>query len=66
MESIIISGQKMTMERHWPEGTAESLRSEYSGMESRWKWVLSEAEDWGRQLELVIPEMEKFQVSFYT
>ena len=56
----------MTMERHWPEGTAESLRSEYSGMESRWKWVLSEAEDWGRQLELVIPEMEKFQVSFYT
>ena len=63
MESVIGSGRQMTMERHWPQETAESLRSGYGGVENRWKWVWSEAEDWGKLLEIVLPEMEKFQVS---
>ena len=62
MESVISSGKQMTMERHWPQDTAESLRAGYSGVQSRWKWVLSEAEDWGKLLEIVLPEIEKFQV----
>ena len=53
----------MTLERHWPPETAESLKTGYGGLESRWKWVWSEADDWGKLLEIVLPEMERFQVS---
>ena len=65
MESVITSGRQMTTERHWPQETAEGLRSGYSGVENRWKWVWSEAEDWGKLLEIVLPEMEKFQVGHH-
>ena len=65
MESVIVSGRQVNNERHWPQETAESMRSGYSGMESRWKWVWSEAEDWGKLLDIVLPEMEKFQVDYW-
>ena len=62
MESVITSGRQVSMERHWPQETADSVRLGYSGVESRWKWVWSEAAEWGQLLEIVLPEVERFQV----
>jgi len=62
METVITSGRHMMMERHWPKETAEGLKAGCSGVENRWKWVWSEAEEWGKLLDEVLPEMEKFQV----
>ena len=62
MGTVITSGRHMMMERHWPKETAEGLKAGCSGVENRWKWVCSEAEEWGKLLETVLPEMEKFQV----
>ncbi len=39
--------------------TAEELKAGCSGVENKWKWVWSEAEEWGKLLEAVLPEMEK-------
>ena len=61
MKTVVVSGCHM-MEQHWPQGTSEGLKSRCSGVENRWKWVLSEAEDWGKLLEDVLPEMTKFKV----
>ena len=62
MDRVISTGRIMMMERQWPQETSESLKTGCSGVENRWKWVWSEAEDWGRLLEAVLPEMDKFQV----
>ncbi len=62
MECVIALGRHVIMEKHWPQETADSMRSGYNGVQDRWRWVWSEAEEWKRILEVLLPEMEKFQV----
>ena len=65
MMFVIPSGRQGNSDRLWPQEAAESMRLGYSGMESRWKWMWSEAEDWGKLLDIVLSEIEKFQVSYW-
>ena len=41
----------------------DSLRSEFSAVERRWLKVKGEADEWGKLLDSIYPEMENFQVS---
>ena len=50
------------METHWPQGTGENLRVQYSGLDERWKKLWTEGEQWGQLLHSIHPELEKFQV----
>ena len=62
IEALIASGKQTAMETHWPHGTAESVRQQFSSLEERWKKLWSEGEEWGQLLEMIYPEMERFQV----
>ena len=64
VEAVIKSGRQVAMETQWPQGTGESLRSQFSGLEERWKKLWAEGEQWGKLLQSVHPELEKFQVQF--
>ena len=50
------------MEVHWPQGM-DGLRAQYVSLQERWGKVWKEGEEWGKTLEVVYPEMQKFQVS---
>ena len=67
MEAVIQAGRTGLLEIQWPIGTPErsrmdSLRKEFLAVEERWRKVGEEAEEWGKSLEAVHPEMEEFQV----
>ena len=64
VDAVLKSGRQVAMETHWPQGTGESLRSQYSGLEERWRKLWSEGEQWGQLLQTVHPELEKFQVPY--
>ena len=64
VDAVLKSGRQVAMETHWPQGTGESLRSQYGGLEERWKKLWSEGEQWGQLLQTVHPELEKFQVQY--
>ena len=66
VDAVIKSGRQVAMETHWPQGTGESLRSQYGGLEERWRKLWSEGEQWGQLLQSVHPELEKFQVWYFT
>ena len=66
VDAVIKSGRQVAMETHWPQGTGESLRSQYGGLEERWRKLWSEGEQWGQLLQSVHPELEKFQVRYDT
>ena len=66
VDAVIKSGRQVAMETHWPQGTGESLRSQYGGLEERWRKLWSEGEQWGQLLQSVHPELEKFQVLYDT
>lgn len=62
VEAVIKSGRQVAMETQWPQGTGESLRSQFSGLEERWRKLWTEGERWGKLLQSVHPELERFQV----
>ena len=62
IESVIALGNRLANESHWPQGTGEELRSQFAGVDGRWRKISTEGEEWGKLLESVHPEMEVFQV----
>ena len=62
VEAVIALGRTVLAELHAPQSTLEGLRAQYSTVGERWKGVWSGAEQWGRLLDVVHPEMKQFQV----